>query len=282
MAVFYGPVWVIILLTMGIYIRVGLIIMKWRRQARSAGKASEEAHRSANSTSSSEPPEDQIRRTDEVTITRENCPAPTPYGRSRASMPNFRPHHIRNRALAVFHERSRSRGGKDTMRGNQTNKATIRYCKCALLFFVALTIVWVPSTINRIWTLIYPTEVIFGLQYAAAFVLPLQGFCNASIYFATSSYACKCVWRDLKAKYGREKPIAKAGTLPPPPITRGMSSTLAGGDRFNRTEEVTRADSHSEATVRSDSDTMAGVESEANTIAESDSETNSLKDLPTQ
>lgn len=77
------------------------------------------------------------------------------------------------------------------------NKAALKYCKCAMLFFIALIITWVPSTINRIYTIVRPDDVIFGLNIAAAIVLPLQGFWNAVIYMATSSFAVKCLWQEV-------------------------------------------------------------------------------------
>lgn len=44
----------------------------------------------------------------------------------------------------------------------------------------------VPSTINRVYSLIYPNDTIFGLAFVSAFVLPLQGFWNSIIYIAVS------------------------------------------------------------------------------------------------
>ncbi|KUL87490.1 hypothetical protein ZTR_04592 [Talaromyces verruculosus] len=44
----------------------------------------------------------------------------------------------------------------------------------------------VPSTINRVYSLIYPDDAIFGLEFVSSFVLPLQGFWNSIIYIAVS------------------------------------------------------------------------------------------------
>lgn len=85
------------------------------------------------------------------------------------------------------------------------NKAAIKYCKCALLFFIALIITWVPSTVNRIYNIIRPNKVVFGVNLAAALVLPLQGFWNALVYIATSTYAVKSLWQDIREVCGRTK-----------------------------------------------------------------------------
>jgi hypothetical protein len=53
----------------------------------------------------------------------------------------------------------------------------------------------VPSTANRLSTLIDRRYVSFGLNYAAAFVIPLQGFWNSVIYITVSR-------RELKALFG--------------------------------------------------------------------------------
>ena len=77
------------------------------------------------------------------------------------------------------------------------NKAAVSYCKCALLFFVALLVTWVPSTVNRVVTLAHPEAEIFGLNYTSGLVLPLQGFWNALVYIFTSYKACKALIRRI-------------------------------------------------------------------------------------
>jgi hypothetical protein len=77
------------------------------------------------------------------------------------------------------------------------NRAAINYCKCALLFFAAMIVTWVPSTLNRVVTLVHPNDPIFGLGYASGLVLPLQGFWNAIIYIFTSLPACKALMRRI-------------------------------------------------------------------------------------
>jgi hypothetical protein len=68
------------------------------------------------------------------------------------------------------------------------------YTKVALLFFTAMLVTWIPSSANRIYSLVHPGYISPALQFAAAFVLPLQGFWNAIIYITTSWHACRCLF----------------------------------------------------------------------------------------
>lgn len=73
----------------------------------------------------------------------------------------------------------------------EANNAAWSYAKCALLFFTALLITWIPSTANRVYSVVNQNQVSLGLEYASAFVLPLQGFWNGLIYIFTTRKACK-------------------------------------------------------------------------------------------
>jgi hypothetical protein len=84
---------------------------------------------------------------------------------------------------------------------SDANRAAINYCKCALLFFAAMIVTWVPSTLNRLVTLVHPNDPIFGLGYASGLVLPLQGFWNATIYIFTSLPACKALMRRITTRW---------------------------------------------------------------------------------
>ncbi|KAK1760203.1 cyclic AMP receptor 1 [Echria macrotheca] len=79
-------------------------------------------------------------------------------------------------------------------RNVEAHKAIWSYTKCALLFFAVLLITWIPSSGNRVYTLINNGDVSRPLFFASAFVLPLQGFWNAVIYAVTSWTACKQFW----------------------------------------------------------------------------------------
>ncbi|CAN8099644.1 unnamed protein product [Discula destructiva] len=62
----------------------------------------------------------------------------------------------------------------------------LAYLRTSFVFAISILVTWTPSSINRVYTLIYPNDASFGLNIAAAVVLPLQGVWNAVIYFTTS------------------------------------------------------------------------------------------------
>lgn len=62
----------------------------------------------------------------------------------------------------------------------------LAYLRTSFVFAISVLVTWTPSSINRVYTLIYPDRASYGLNIAAAVVLPLQGVWNAVIYFTTS------------------------------------------------------------------------------------------------
>lgn len=76
------------------------------------------------------------------------------------------------------------------------NRAALQYCYTACLFSFALIVTWVPSTVNRLYTLVqYRSQSSpFGLDLASGLLLPLQGFWNTIIYIVTSWAACRSLW----------------------------------------------------------------------------------------
>ncbi|KAK4696564.1 hypothetical protein P7C71_g1385, partial [Lecanoromycetidae sp. Uapishka_2] len=80
---------------------------------------------------------------------------------------------------------------------SETNPEAWLYARVAFLFFLALLISWVPSSINRLYSLANPNKLNFGLNYTETLVLPLQGFLNAIVYVITSQTACKNLWRSM-------------------------------------------------------------------------------------
>lgn len=62
----------------------------------------------------------------------------------------------------------------------------LAYLRTSFVFAISVLVTWTPSSINRVYTLIYPDRASWGLNIAAAVVLPLQGVWNAVIYFTTS------------------------------------------------------------------------------------------------
>ncbi|KAI4171764.1 MAG: hypothetical protein LQ343_004015 [Gyalolechia ehrenbergii] len=87
----------------------------------------------------------------------------------------------------------------------EANAAAWRYTKVALLFFVSLCVTWIPSSINRIYDLAHPTNVSYPLNFVSAIVLPLMGFWNGVIYFATTRAVCNTLFWDLVDRWAPKK-----------------------------------------------------------------------------
>jgi hypothetical protein len=96
----------------------------------------------------------------------------------------------------------------------EANKAAFSYCKCALLFFASLLITWVPSSINRVYSLAHPEIVSFPLLFISAFVLPLQGFWNAVIYIVTSLPACKALFDQILDHWAPQRKAKSPAAYP--------------------------------------------------------------------
>lgn len=60
------------------------------------------------------------------------------------------------------------------------------YLRTSFIFAFAVLITWIPSSINRLYSLTHGGSVSFQLSVASGCVLPLQGVWNALIYFTTS------------------------------------------------------------------------------------------------
>ena len=137
---------------------------------------------------------------------------------------------------------------KSSQQVADANKATLSYCKTAMLFFVALICTWyvstrhlgvqladsfllrVPSTVNRFYTLVHPNDPKFGLEFSSGLVLPLQGCWNTVIYIVTSLPACKALWRDFVDRSPKDEPSPYIRS-PPVTLTRSTHQTLPSDDQ---------------------------------------------------
>ena len=168
--------------TFAIYLSAGRVVLEWRRQLL---KYSQDRSREAEISNHSEPSSPGIVKTIEARITSEPAQAP-----------NSNPESSYESCEAGLSSTPRpystpfDRNARLSITSLDANRAAISYCKWALLFFVAALVTWVPSTVNRVVTLVHPEDKIFALNYASGLVLPLQGFWNAIIYIFTSLPAC--------------------------------------------------------------------------------------------
>ncbi|KFY22452.1 hypothetical protein V493_06581 [Pseudogymnoascus sp. VKM F-4281 (FW-2241)] len=197
-AIFYGPVWVVLVITMSIYAFVGKVVYKNHRQFRNLTTTTD------NATATTIPNNDNApvnSKTTEVHITSESALESgfdTPFDSSRGNS-KARSNTEKYPRYAVNIESSMENtagqiGEAPQRRVTSTaDRAAWAYLKCAILFFFALLITWVPATINRVATLVQPELVSFPLNFVESIFLPLQGFWNAIIYISTSIPACKAL-----------------------------------------------------------------------------------------
>lgn len=73
-----------------------------------------------------------------------------------------------------------------------------------------------PSSVNRVYSLVHPSSVSLGLSFVAGVVLSLMGFWNSVIYIATSRAACKALffnmlrrWKGGSGKAGEEERLGR-------------------------------------------------------------------------
>ncbi|OKL59706.1 hypothetical protein UA08_05140 [Talaromyces atroroseus] len=209
-AVFYGPVWSVILLTFAIYAHVGIDIARKRRLLRSFNNdvrletrlnkffeihASKVVHITSeaanshsnghiNSNSSSTSMNEQVVGKPEGRISLGHYPAYSVTVERGEDIPE--PPSATSEARSSSFQFSSGSRRLPRTEVNPVNSAAFAYCKYAMLYFIALLVTWVPSTINRVYSLVYPKDANFGLEFVSAFVLPLQGFWNSIIYVAVS------------------------------------------------------------------------------------------------
>ncbi|KAI1656665.1 family A G protein-coupled receptor-like protein [Daldinia decipiens] len=231
---FYGPVWVIILLTMAIYIRAGKDIYQKRKQLRNFG-ASSSAH-DPDALNMNDP---YSTKTTEVTVTSEAAGEGgsgidlAPLGRFGMTKSNpsysvtISSNNTKGNSKAQEGDivlpvqsnvpqtpsAAQSRAKFQKRRANfEANNAAWSYSKCAILFFTALLVTWLPSTANRVYSIVNTNSVLASLEIMSAIVLPLQGFWNCLIYIATSWEVVKMSFSDLRVRItGRRPELSQYG-----------------------------------------------------------------------
>lgn len=225
---FYGPVWFAIILTMIIYMRAGKDIWAKRKQLQNFATSSQV--RAIQDPFSAE----GIHQKTDITVHYEDCspveavfpgqddprelrcPAPTrsnnaftvdissvpaqPGGEGDVTEKTDRKH-VATSSIAPIPP-PKPYEPKSTPRkysAVEANTAIWSYAKVSFLFFMAMMVTWIPSSANRVYSVIHPGQISVGLAYASALVLPLQGFWNATIYASTSLSACSELWKNTKA-----------------------------------------------------------------------------------
>lgn len=238
---YYGPIWIYILVTFIIYIRVGWEIFTTRSALQAFGSGgqthttltSSSAHKMNNrnswrSTTSVIIPEPftGIRTTEvEVTHTQNNLLSPAALYSQPTS--GQRPGNCVEITTDID-EGHRGCLGKlvDVPRNwlinihrrmDRIDNVKWAYTKVALLFAASILVTWVPASVNRVYGLFHQADPSFGTNVASAIVLPLQGFWNSVIFFSTSVPIIKSTWRE----YHRRKPTINATTISNPITDRG-------------------------------------------------------------
>lgn len=191
--------------TFAIYLSAGKVVLQWR------GQLLKYADNLTNDIRISSPSVTQspvIVKTTEFHVTSEPSP-----GLNTNRQLSFESNQARQSPRVKAYSTPPDRNPRQSLASIDANSAAISYCKCALLFFVALLVTWVPSTINRVVTLVHPNDIIFGLNYASGLVLPLQGFWNAMIYIFTSLPACRALRRRTTAALHIDHPSLRWNRL---------------------------------------------------------------------
>ncbi|RPB27068.1 hypothetical protein L211DRAFT_855979 [Terfezia boudieri ATCC MYA-4762] len=225
-ATFYGPVWIVLVFTFSIYILAGNVIFKLRGSLRffARGELSSVStgtgnYGSGGGTVTSLPPAASVNQGvtraqnsnaqgDQSNIPNTSATVPIlrdpgPVAGVGMLQPQGYPSYsctvespgmnIPPISNAVITARQKS--------AVEANTAAWAYCRCAMLFFLALVITWLPSSINRVYNIIQPGRTSFSLNFASALVLPCQGFWNGLIYIITTFPACKQFFYQIQNRF---------------------------------------------------------------------------------
>ncbi|KAI9803706.1 MAG: hypothetical protein M1833_000618 [Piccolia ochrophora] len=206
-ATFYGPVWVVMIITMTIYIFAGREIFTKRCQLRQFRFS----HAHAPAIIENPYPNS---KTTEICITSEqmNSTEPSASENSFADEKGGAESCVDEVSSVTGYEKysvtiESGLGGSLAAHGvprvqrsttaMEANRAAWTYARVAFLFFIAMLVTWVPSSVNRVYTLVHPNRTCFALSYVSSLVLPLQGFWNFVVYTSTSLPACRGLFRNI-------------------------------------------------------------------------------------
>ncbi|KAL8973895.1 MAG: hypothetical protein Q9197_001852 [Variospora fuerteventurae] len=214
-ALLYGIVWIAIFFAFAIYIKAGLVIYHRRDQLKgflnplndhpftgivtTSIDITVENITSPGSSSHPRPLNNYFdQEFDRYTGRHPNNhdPSPTscPYAVTIAgppALPPVRPEILRMRSLT-----------REEALRESPNPGAWLYARVAFLFFLGMLVIWIPSSVNRVYALAHPTRVNFALNYVSALVLPAQGCVNVVVYVITSRTACGRLWGAVRGREG--------------------------------------------------------------------------------
>ncbi|KAL8727472.1 MAG: hypothetical protein Q9181_005703 [Wetmoreana brouardii] len=198
-ALLYGIVWIAILLAVGIYYRAGTVIYRRRHQLRGFLNPLNEN------------PFVDVITTIDVTVEQGSQSLPVRvnvFDRDFDRSPDQRVYDPYTVNVECGQERRGSKPEILRMRSytrevamkESTDTGAWLYARAAFLYFLSMLVIWIPSSINRVYALVYPDRVNFGLNFVSALVLPMQGLTNGIVYCITSQSACRELWNSLRGR----------------------------------------------------------------------------------
>ncbi|KAM7201833.1 hypothetical protein V8F33_003109 [Rhypophila sp. PSN 637] len=225
-ATFYGPVWIVTLITFFIYLRAGSDIYKRHKQLRdfsstthheaevvvpssvgadsfSSSKTTEvlvttEVVNQDDALSGGGPSSSLVRNNSQSSPSPQNTTAPfysvTISASSNRRQSDALPIQTNARPQTATRPITNNNPNPRRRAAYEANSAILSYTKCALLFFTAMLVTWIPSSANRVYSVVHESRTSLVLEYMSAAVLPLQGFWNAIIYAVTSWGAVKMLF----------------------------------------------------------------------------------------
>lgn len=192
---YYIPIWIVVSFSMVIYILVGIkihrnnVLLRSFRQSLTTQISRTFSH---NITYES-PSSSNTDSTSTVTISAPSSPRRCALLHSMLSTL----HHI----------------FRDDSNLSPSDRTTMAYSRVAFLFFASNLSIWVPASINRVYSVSHPATPSFVLNVLAALVLPLQGLWNCVIYLVVNKVAFRGMvegWRKRVSVSGED--AKKEGT----------------------------------------------------------------------
>ncbi|QPH18006.1 hypothetical protein C2857_002957 [Epichloe festucae Fl1] len=89
-----------------------------------------------------------------------------------------------------------------SMKLRRLDPVKMAYLRTSFIFGLSVLITWIPSSVNRLYSLANEGQVSYSLSIASGCVLPLQGVWNAIIFFTTSWSAVRAEATAVKARFG--------------------------------------------------------------------------------